>query len=202
MGKTKQKVVVISSSVRQERAEFCTNYLKTFAKATRAWADLAVILVEVDDEELFLEVGQKTWDAWARHAAPACYRLCYVIKARYKALTSAGLSFEDLKRIPPETAQWASRAKNISPAELCKPEVIEALTLPRQKAVAVLREALPDQHIEDIRKVTCKFAVSADRVIQEGYEVFKKHKDSKASFEEFVEFVVSEWILSFAEAVK
>lgn len=202
MGKAKKNVVVISSSVRQERAEFCTNYLKTFAKATRAWVDLAIILVEVERDELFLEVGQKNWDAWAREAAPACYRLCYVIKARYKALKAAGLSFEDLKRIPPETAQWASRAKNISPAELRKPEVIEALTLPRQKAVAVLIKVLPNQHIEDIRKVTCKFAGSQDRIIQEGYEVFKKHKDSKGSFEEFVEFVVSEWILSFAEALK
>jgi len=81
---------------------------------------------------------------------------------------------------------------------LSKPEVREALKLPKQKAVAMLKEALPDQHIEEEVKVTCKFAVSQNKIIQDAYEVFKKHKDDTASFEEFLEFVTSEWVLSFA----
>jgi predicted nucleic acid-binding protein len=81
---------------------------------------------------------------------------------------------------------------------LSKPEVKEALMLPKQKAVKMLQKVVPEQHIEDTEKVTCKFAVSQHKVIQDAYEVFKRVKDEHASFEEFLEFCVSEWVLSTA----
>jgi len=185
-----------------ERAEYCTKYLEAFERSCRNWVDLAAILVEVERDELFTPMGFASFDDWAHTKAPVSHRLCYAIKGRYKALREAGLSDAELKLMPKETAQWAAKAKNISPAELAKPEVKEMLRLPKQKAVKALKDALPNQHIEIEESVTCKFAGSQHRVIFEAYEVFKKHKDEHGSFEEFVEFCVSEWILSFAEAVK
>lgn len=189
---------IIHASGRQERAEYCTRYLETFESACRDWVDLALILTEVERDKLFLEVGAKSWDEWARVHAPASYRLCYMIKARYKALKEA-FSDAELKRMPPETASWASRARNISPGALSQPKVKEALMLPYRKAIAVLKEALPDEHIEDMRRVACKFAVSQHAAVMDGYEAFKELKDEKASFEEFVEFAVSEWMESLYE---
>ena len=185
---------------RVRRAEFCTEYLKRFEKNCNDWVELANILLEVEREELFLALGFKNWDEWAMKNAPASHRLCYAIKARYKALSGAGLTDSELKLLPPETAEWASKAKNISPASLSKPEVKEALMLPRQEAVKVLREALPNEHIEDVHRFTCKFAASQHKVIQDAYGVFKLTKDEHASFEEFIEFCVSEWILSVVKA--
>jgi hypothetical protein len=196
----KQKLSIVPKGDRLERAEFCTKYLENFECTCRNWVDLAVVLLEVEQQELFTEVGAKTWDEWAKQHAPVSYRLCYMIKARYKALKES-FTTDELKLIPPETAQWASKAKNISPASLSKPEVKEALMLPRQKAVKVLKEALPDEHIEDVHRFTCKFAGSQHKVIQDGYGVFKLTKDESASFEEFLEFCVSEWVLSVGAGV-
>ena len=142
----------------------------------------------------------KTWDEWATKHAPGSYRLCYMVKRRYSNLKAANFTNEELRLMPPETAEWASKAKNISPAALQQPKVKEALMLPRQEAVKVLREALPDEHIEDVHRLTCKFAASQHKVIQDAYGVFKLTKDEHASFEEFIEFCVSEWILSVVKA--
>src|SRR5262249_27998519 len=155
--------------------------------------DLAVVLVEVEADKLYVEVGSGTWDDWARKHAPVSYRLCYMIKARYKALKES-LSLSEMKRIPPETAQWASKSKNISPAALKEPKVKEALMLPKQKAVAALRDALPNEHIEDVSRIILKVSSSQKEAIEDGYEAFKRFKDDKASFEDFIEFSVAEWM--------
>ena len=195
----KKSAEIIPRNERHDRAEFCTQYLETFESSCRNWVDLAMILVEVERDELFVEMGFASWDDWAKTKAPVSHRLCYAIKGRYRALKDARLSDTEMRLMPPETAQWASKAKNISPAALSKPEVKEILMLPRQKAVKALKEALPEQHIEDVEKITCKFAVSQHKVIQEAYEVFKRLKDEHASFEEAIEFWASEWILATAE---
>lgn len=196
--KRSNALAVVPDNPRLERANYCTFYLQRFEHTVHGWQELAVVLVEVERDELFQEVGCESWDEWARKNAPVSYRLCYAVKRRYNNLKAAGLSDSDMKLMPAQTADWASKSKNISPVELKKPRVREALSLPKQKAVELLREVLPDQHIEEVKVRHCKFAVSADIIIQEGYEVFKKHKDEWATFEDFLEFVVSEWILSFA----
>lgn len=192
--------IVMKNGDKKNRAEYCTRYLETFDKQIDL-VELAKIIEEVKRDELYLEVGSKTADEWIRVHAPRSYRMCYMAQSCYRVLKEH-FSDAEIKLMPPETARWAASSKNISPAELSKPEVKEALMLPKQKAVEVLRAALPDQHIENTEKVTCKFAVSQHRIVQDGYEVFKKHKDEAASFEDFVEFCVSEWILSFAGALK
>jgi hypothetical protein len=197
--KKRQQSEIVIKSERHDRAEYCTNYLKTFEDCCRNWVDLAVVLLEVERDELFLEVGSKTWDDWARTHAPVSYRLCYMIKARYKALKES-FSDVELKKMPPETASWASRSKNISPAALQKPEVKSALMLPKQKAVKLIKESCPEQHVEDECKITCKFAASAYEVIQKAYQTFKMVKDERASFEEFLEYCVSEWVLAVGKS--
>src|ERR1035438_7515644 len=197
----RQAVAIAEQNSRQTRAEFCTEYLKRFEKSCNDWVELANILLEVEREELFLALGFKNWDEWAMKNAPASHRLCYAIKARYKALSGAGLTDSELKLLPPETAEWASKAKNISPASLSKPEVKEALMLPRQRAIEVLREALPEQHLENLVQRTCKFAASQDEVIQNAYQSFRLVKDEHASFEEFIEWLCAEFVLSLANQV-
>ena len=197
----KRKLAIVPESDRRERAEYCTKYLETFEKSYRLWPDLAEILVEVERDELFLELGDKTWDEWATKHAPGSYRLCYIVKRRYANLKAANFTNEELRLMPPETAEWASKAKNISPASLSKPEVKEALMLPRQRAIEVLREALPEQHLENLVRRTCKFAASQDEVIQNAYQSFRLVKDEHASFEEFIEWLCAEFVLSLANQV-
>ena len=178
---------------RQQRAEYCTNYLETFEKSCRNWVDLAMILYEVEHDELFEPLGFASMDDWIRTHAPVSYRLCYAIKGRYKALKEANLDDSTLRLIDPEVAQWASKAKNISPAELSKPEVKEILTtMPKQKAVRALKKALPLQHIEEEFSLDCKFAESQGKAVLEGYEAFKRLKDEHASMADFIEFLVVE----------
>ncbi len=196
MGKKKKSDAVVIGS-RLERAEYCTKILETFDNSVRKWADLAQVLQEVERDCLYAEMGDENWDEWAKKHAPVSYRLCYSLKARFKAL-SPHFTVDELNAMPRETASWASKAKNISPAALSKPEVKEALMLPKRKAVEVLREALPQEHLEDDYRLACKFTASQGEVIQKGYEVFKRHKDETASFEDFVEFLVAEFVLSFA----
>ena len=71
--------------------------------------------------------------------------------------------------------------------------------LPRQRAIEVLKAALPEQHLENLVRRTCKFAVSQDEVIQKAYQTFRMVKDEHASFEDAIEFWASEWILSAAK---
>lgn len=190
----KKNLVIVED--RAARAAFCTEYLETFESSCRNWVDLAMILVEVERDELFLEMGYSSFDDWAQVKAPVSHRLCFAIKGRYKALKEAKVPDSSLRLMPPETADWASKARNISPVELAKPEVLEALKLPKQKAVKVLKQALPAQHIEEEFKLNCKFAESQGKYVLEGYEAFKRLKDEKGSLSDFVEFVVSEWMES------
>jgi len=176
---------------RLERAEFCTAYVEKFDRQNN-WVELAKILTEVKENELFKDVGSETFDDWIRKHAPVSYRLCYMRSAQFKAL-KLHFSEDELKQFPPETAQWASKAKNISPAELKKPEVRQALSLPLQKAVAVLKEKCPDQHIETLKTMVFKFPESQYEVVKDAYEAFKSLKDERASKEDAVWCWAIEW---------
>lgn len=180
--------------VRQERARFCTEYLQKFDGIVRNWVDLAEVLLEVERDELYLELGIETWDEWALKTAPVSHRLCYAVKARFKALTEAGFLPAELKGMLPETAEWASKARNISPAALTNPEVKEALKLPKQKAVKRIQEVVPDEHVESTVELGCKFAGTQGIAIQDAYAAFVALKDEKASLEDFLEFTVSEYM--------
>jgi hypothetical protein len=181
-----------------DRAKNCTQRLEEYDRRSD-WVDLAMILVECERDKLFLEVGSKTWDEWLQKHAPRSYRLCYMVKAQYKALEGS-LTLEEMRKIPPETARWAAKSKNISPAALKNPDVKAALFQPRRKAIAALQTAVPEQHIEDTRNHLLKFDASQDDAVLEGYGAFKLFKDEKSSLEDFIEFCVSEWMESEIEA--
>ena len=184
---------------RQQRAEYCTNYLEIFEKSCRNWVDLAVILYEVEHDELFEPLGFASMDDWIRTHAPVSYRLCYAIKGRYKALKEANITDSEMKSFPPETAQWASRASNISPAELSKPEVKEILRLPKQKAVRALKAALPEQHISEQKEISCKFSDGIADEGQDAYKAFRALKDETATWEDFLQFCWNDWLDSTFE---
>ena len=195
IGGTGFNVEVIEKCDRKQRAEECTKYLQDFDSSVRNWLNLAKVIAEVEDEELFLEVGCKSVDEWIRKHAPVSYRLAYMRRAQYRVL-SPHFTDEELAKFPPETASWAAKAKHISPAEFKKPLVREALCLPRQKAVRAIQEAVPDGHVEDSVRVVCKFAASQAEAVKDAHEAFKLMKDAEASLEDFVEFCVSEWMES------
>jgi uracil-DNA glycosylase len=179
---------------RKERAELLTDYLKRF-DANFDWTRLAETVIEVERDELYVEVGFKTMTEWITGCAPRSYRLCYMVKARYKALIEV-MSLEEMKRIPAETADWASKVRNISRAALAQPEVKEALRLPKQKAIAAIKEIVPNEHVEQVKNWMCKFAQSQHESVSDAFECFKRFKDEKASFEDFVEFLASEFMAS------
>jgi hypothetical protein len=182
---------------RQERAQECTAYLQAFESATQSWADLGEKLVECEKDELYLELGCETWDEWAQKFAPKSYRLCYIVKSRFKNLSSE-FSLKELREMPPETAQYAAR--HVSPAARKNPEIREALKLPRKKAVEALKEAAPEQHFEDVKKRLLKFSESQHAIVDDGYEAYKfSQSDEKVSFEDFTEFLVNNWLDSAAE---
>lgn len=190
----KRQAIVRKIGDRKKRAEYCTRYLENFDRQID-WVELAKIIAEVTENELYLEVGAKSRDEWISVHAPRSYRLCYMAQACRKALMPY-FTDEEMRLMPPETARWAASAKNISPAALRNPEVKEALKLPRQKAVRLLQEVVPEQHIEDVIRVTCKFAASQNGVIQKAFQTFRLVKDQSASLEDFFEFCVTEWVLS------
>jgi len=193
--KRNQKIAVLAPDPsRKKRAEQFTAKLKEFENQNK-WGHLGAMFVEMEDERLYEEVGCESWNEWVDRFAPQSYGLCYMIKSRFKALIPY-FTVEQLNQMPPQTADWASKAKNISPEALRQPNVKEALRLPKQKAVKLLREALPLEHIEDVQKITFKFEQSQHDQIVDAYEAFKRLKDEKASFEDFVEFAVSEWMES------
>jgi hypothetical protein len=150
----------------------------------------------MEDEDKLGEVGAKTWDEWVTAHAPRSYTLCYGVKRRYKALKQAGVSEEAMRLMPPQTADWASRSKNISPAALLEPKAQEALKLPLKKAVKELKESMPEQHIEEPKRLNFKFEAGQVEVIERAYATFKAVKDATASFAEFIEFCVTEWVLA------
>lgn len=199
---SRKSIVVSEKKERLKRAEFCTEYLQTFENSVKNWADLAEVLIEVERDELFLDMGVPNLDEWFDKVAPVSKRLCYAIKGRYRALRDAGLTHSETKMLSRETAEWASKARNISPAALMNPEIKAALLLPKQKAIKIIQEIAPHEHVEDSLKIVCKFAVSQGKIVQDAYEVFKKYRDETASFPDFVEFLASEFILSLAETVK
>ncbi len=181
---------------RSSRAQFITGKLEEFEKRFENWADLGALLVECERDKLYLEVGAKTWEEWVRHHAPRSYTHCYTSKLQYRNLIGH-ISIEKLRTYPPETAKWASKAKNLSPAVLGKPEVQEALMLSPKKAIAALKEILPDQHIEDTRNVLLKFEASQYRsIFEESYEAYKLFRDESSSKENFMEYLANEFMES------
>ena len=188
------QTIVSQFGGRKERAELLTDYLKRF-DANFDWTRLAETVIEVERDQLYKEVGFETMTEWITGCAPRSYRLCYMVKARYKALIEV-MSLEEMKKIPAETADWASKSKNISRAALAQPEVKEALRLPKQKAIAAIKEIVPNEHVEQVKNWMCKFAQSQHESVSDAFECFKRFKDEKASFEDFVEFLASEFMAS------
>jgi hypothetical protein len=181
---------------RLERARFCTSYLEKFDESVRRWADLAEILVEVQEDMLYLEVGEDTWDSWLQKHAPVSASGCYKIKARYERLLEAGVPKALLSEWKPDSAEWASRASNISPAALSDPSVQEALKLPLAQAVKTLKTSMPEQHLEQPKKLICNCTESQQTAILDGHEAFKRLIDEKASLADYLEYLNSEWLES------
>lgn len=179
--------------------EECTRELKHFDDSLRKWPTLAKKIIEVEDEKLFTEGGYESTDEWIRSEAQASYRLCYMVKARYKAL-SPHFSDKELLEIPPQTADWASKSKNISPAALDDPKVREILTLPKAKAIKELQAQVPEQHIEAEVRVVCKFAAGQFEKVMDSYEAIKFFlEDEGLSFESAVEYVFADYLAACLE---
>lgn len=184
------------------RAKFCTEYVERFDKQLREWWQVAEVLHEVERDHLFLEVGCKSFNDWLRQHAPTSYSFCYAARKRFLSLKEH-VPMEDLKQIPSETADWASKAKNISPAALKRPEVIAALKNPKKKAIEALQKAAPDEHVEHTHNFLAKFSASQYNAVMDGHEAYRALVDDKAGFEDFVEHLVALWMdTAFEEDVK
>lgn len=177
---------------KEARAKFCTEYVERFDKQLREWWQVAEVLHEVERDQLFLEVECKSFNEWLRKHAPTSYSFCYAARKRFLSLKEH-VPMEDLKQIPSETADWASKAKNISPAALKRPEVIEALKNPKKKAIEALQIAAPDEHVEHTHNFLAKFSASQYNMVMDGHEAYRALVDDKAGFEDFVESLVSDW---------
>lgn len=178
------------STPKQSRALKLTKFVEDFDKRNN-WVDLAVAVVAVEEEKLFVEVGHKTWEEWVEVHAGNSKSRCYAVKSQLKVLRDH-FTIAKLKRIPPESAKWLSKAKNISPDALSSPEVQAACTLPPKQMIKKLKADLPDQHIEEIQKVKLRFSTSLAEAFEDAFAAFKYLKDENATQEDFVEYLFAE----------
>jgi hypothetical protein len=197
--KKKSVAIIVTEKSRRDRAIEYTKCLVEFESSFCKWPDYGRIFLEVETEELYNEVGCETMTEWFEKHAPASERLCRAIKSRYKALAPY-IPIERLRLIRPQTAEWAKRSTNISPASLGKPEVQDALQLPLQKAVEQIQKVAPNEHVESTPRIICKFAESQYVVIQKAYESYKLVKDEHGSFEDAIEFWAAEWVLQIGQS--
>jgi uracil-DNA glycosylase len=184
--------VVVSKAT---RAKQCTEYVESFDRCMAEWAQLAAVLVECERDELYLEVGCSSWREWVMKHAPRSYGFCYMARNSFAKLQEAGWTVEEMKQIKSETAKWATKAKNISPAALRKPEVKAALIGNTVKdAVEAIGKAAPDEHVEHAHNYLMRFQASQYNVVVDAHEACKALKDENISMEDFVEFTISEWM--------
>jgi hypothetical protein len=181
---------------RQERAQECTEYLQAFEAAISDWAELGTRILEVEKDELYLELGCSSLDDWLHKFAPVSYRKAMDAKKLVKRLCDIPL--EEMRQIPPETAKYAM--VHVSAKLREQPEIREALKLSRKKAVEALKIAAPSQHFEDVKKRMLKFSESQHEIVDDGYEAYKfAQSDEKVLFEDFIEFLVNNWLDSAGE---
>lgn len=182
---------------RVERSKYCTKYLQEFDRKFRDWVELAEILVEAERDKLYIEAGFKTWDAWLITSAPASNRLCYLVKGRFENL-SRDFSLEEMKAMPPETAEFARR--QMTPALRKDPKARGILTKKRKAAVQELQKEFPEQHFEGIDNRRLAFTDTQADVFDEAHRAYRAMNNHQASVEEFVEYICANWLDSPFEA--
>lgn len=181
---------------RQNRAQECTEEIRKYDNWLRKWAHIGKMIVEVEDNKLYLELGYENISDWLDENAPFSARLLSYIKSRYLRL-SPYIPDEMLANISPQSAEWAKNPNNISPEALKNPDVQAALTLPPRKAIEAIQKIVPMQSVELSKNRLCKFALSQYDSVFDGFAAFKRLKDGTASFEDFVEFLTEEmWMQS------
>jgi hypothetical protein len=181
---------------RKERALYCTQYLQE-VEARSNWVALARVLIECDQDELWRETNCDCWDEWVHKFAPTSYRKCMGAKRRFLKLYH-DIPIKALVDAKPETAEYISRC--VPPAALKSPVILEALPLPPRKAIKLLKAAMPEQHLESIEKTILNQAESQHDAFNDALEAYRFMKnDEGASKENFVEFLISEWMDSVAE---
>jgi hypothetical protein len=178
------------TQTRAERAKFCTQWLQEYEKRMN-WPDFADMLLEVERDKLYLEIGANSWDEWAQKYAPKSYVSCYTFKTLRKELNEVPI--EILRKVPPETAKWFANSKNISPAMLKDPKIQEVMELPKQKAIAAAKKVAPDQHIETLSNCLLKFTESQKRAFDEAREAYKAFTGDATSREDFIEALCADF---------
>jgi hypothetical protein len=177
---------------RQARATYCDAYVRQFDTQMRNWAVLGKLIVEVEKDELYRELGYHSADDWMLHAAPVSRRLCYAVKSRFLELSN-GFSFAELQAMPPQTAEFAKW--NIPLAARKDPRVKRALTHKRKDAIEILKAECADLHVENVERKGFTFSESQWTVI---YGAIQKCRDAygqpSMSYEDAMEAICVEFL--------
>lgn len=169
-----------------ERATARDSFVRDFERQFSNWTDIAKCCIEVERDKDYKLLGHPSFHAWLLAAAPRSRAYLYLVMGRYKELI-ADIPEEELAKIPLGSA---GVLKQLSSKIRQDPEVRKAA----KKKPSELREALkhhPGQGIETIVEKKLQFTASQWEIINGAFEKYRA-TDESASFETFVEWMVTE----------
>jgi hypothetical protein len=130
-------------------------------------------------------------DRWLITAAPVSRTTGYASKKAVESCLAAGLSLEQLGRIPRANLETVAR---LSPAAQRDPQVLAAAENgSNQDLLEKLDEEYPEQHIEPKRKVFVRATRSARQVIDEGLEAVELLYGIEGR-EGAIEYIFAAWL--------
>lgn len=170
-----------------ERATARNSFVKDFEERFADWSTIAKVCIEVERDKDYLLLGYHSWNAWLLEVAPKSRSYIYLVVGRYKELIP-DIPEEELAQIPLGSA---GVLKQLSSAARRDPAVRQAARSKPSELRMVVSATHPEQALETIVEKKCRFAMSQWNVIDSAYQAYLVLDDG-ASFEDFIEWLVSE----------
>lgn len=170
-----------------ERATARNSFVVDFEERFADWSTIAKVCIEVERDKDYLILGYHSWNAWLLAVAPKSRSYIYLVVGRYKELIP-DIPEAELAQIPLGSA---GVLKQLSSAARRDPAVRQAARSKPSELRMVLRDTHPEQAVEMVVERKCRFALSQWNLIDAAYQAYLVLDDG-ASFEDFVEWLVSE----------
>lgn len=170
-----------------ERATARNSFVVDFEERFADWSTIAKVCIEVERDKDYLILGYHSWNAWLLAVAPKSRSYIYLVVGRYKELIP-DIPEAELAQIPLGSA---GVLKQLSSAARRDPAVRQAARSKPSELRMMVGAAHPDQAMEMTVERRCRFTMSQWNVIDGAYQAYQMI-DEGASFEDFLEFLVSE----------